>query len=73
MRNVHGARGAWVAQLAEGHPALAQVVIAQFMRSSPASGSLLSAWSLLRILCPPFVVPPRLVRARSLSLARAQK
>ena len=39
------ARGAWVAQ-SVGDPTLAQVMISQFVRSSPVSGSLLTAQSL---------------------------
>ena len=37
--------GAWVAQLVK-HPTLAQVMISQFMGSSPMSGSVLTAQSL---------------------------
>ena len=40
-------RGAWVAQLVE-HPTLAR-----FVSSSPSSGFVLTAWSLLWILCLP--------------------
>ena len=43
--------GAWVAQSVK-HPAWAQVMISQYMSSSPASGSLLSAQILLWILYP---------------------
>ena len=46
-------RGAWVAQSVEC-PALAEVMISQFVSLSPASDSLMSA---LGILCPP--APPR--------------
>ena len=38
-------RGAWMAQLVE-HPTSAQAMILQFMRSSPKSGSVLTAQSL---------------------------
>ena len=38
-------RGAWVAQLVK-LPTSAQVMISQFVGSSPASGSVLTAWSL---------------------------
>ena len=38
-------RGAWVAQ-SVGCPTSTQVMISWFMSSSPASGSLLIAWSL---------------------------
>ena len=44
-------RGAWVAQSVK-HPTLAQVMISQSVGSSPPSGSLLSAQSLLWIVCP---------------------
>ena len=37
--------GSWVAQLVK-HPTSAQVIISWLMGSSPASGSLLTAWSL---------------------------
>ena len=45
-------RGAWVAQLVK-RPTSAQVMFSQFMGSSPALGSMLTAgaWSLLQILC----------------------
>ena len=49
-------RGAWVAKSVECLT-LAQVMISQFMGSNPTSGSLLPAWSLLRILCPPLSPP----------------
>ena len=42
--------GAWVAQSVE-HLTPAQVMISRFVGSSPASGSVLRAWSLLRSLC----------------------
>ena len=38
-------RGAWVAQLVE-RPISAQVTISRSVSSSPASGSVLTAWSL---------------------------
>ena len=41
----------WVAQQVE-RPTLAQVTISQLVNSSPTWGSLLSAQSPLRILCP---------------------
>ena len=37
--------GSWVAELVK-RPTLAQVMISQFVGSSPASGSVLTAWSL---------------------------
>ena len=48
---------AWVAQSVK-HPALAQVMISRFMSSSPASGSLLAAWSPLQVLCPSLSLCP---------------
>ena len=41
--------GAWVAQLV-GYPTLTQLMISGFVGSSPTSGSVLTARSLLRIL-----------------------
>ena len=49
MALVENQRGAWVARSVEDLTS-AQVVISQFVSSSPTSGSLLSAWSLLGIL-----------------------
>ena len=49
-------RGTWVAQSVNG-PTSAQVIISQFLSSSPKSRSLLSAQSWLQILCPPTVLP----------------
>ena len=43
--------GAWVAQLVK-HPTLAQVMILQFLSSSPTTGSLLSVQSLLHTCLP---------------------
>ena len=50
--------GAWVAQSVE-RPTSAQVMISQFVGSSPALGSVLSAWSLepASILCLPLSLP----------------
>ena len=45
-------QGVWVAQWIKC-PASAQVMISRFMSLSPALGSLLSAQSLLQILCLP--------------------
>ena len=56
-------RGAWMAQSVEC-PTSAQVAILRFVSLSPASDSLLSARSPLRILCPPFSAPPLLVLSR---------
>ena len=47
--------GTWVALLVE-RLTLAQVMMSWFMGSSPPWGSLLSAQSLLRILCPPLTL-----------------
>ena len=51
IRKLEG-RGIWVAQLVN-HVLSAQVTSLQFVSSSPTSGLLLSAQSLLQILCPP--------------------
>ena len=53
----------WGAQEAQSvkRPTLTQVMISQFVSSSPTWGSLLSEQSLLRILCPPLSVPPPLI------------
>ena len=48
--------GAWVVWSVKP-PTSAQVMISQFVSSSPTSGSLLSAQSLLQILCPPLSLP----------------
>ena len=53
---VECSRGAWVAQSVE-RLTLAQVSISQFVSSSPPLGSLLSAPSLLGILCSPLSLP----------------
>ena len=65
-------RGTWVAQLVK-HLTSAQVMISRFLGSSPMSGSLLSAQSLLRILCLPLSVPPLLVLSLSLSKTNKHK
>ena len=53
MHSVLKSWGAWAAQSVE-HPTLgflsAQVMMSQFVSLSPASGSVLTAWSLLGIL-----------------------
>ena len=46
----------------------AQVVISQFVSSSPASASVLTAWSPLPVLCLPLSAPPPLALLVSLSL-----
>ena len=45
LKNYAKSQGAWVAQSVE-HPTSAQVMISQFVRLSPASGSVLMAQSL---------------------------
>ena len=59
--------GAWAAQSVK-RPTSAQVMISRFVISSPASGSVLTAWSLLQILSPPLSVPPMLMFCLSLPL-----
>ena len=61
--------GAWVAQSVE-HPALAQVMIFQSVSLSPASGSVLRAWSLEPAsdsVSPSLSAPPPLMLCLSLS------
>ena len=61
---------AWVAQLVK-HPTSLQVMISQFMRSSTASGSVLTARSLEPAwdsATPPLSAPPLLTLCLSLSL-----
>ena len=59
-------RGAWVAQSVE-HLASAQVMISRSVSLSPASGSVLTAWSLFQILCLPLSDPPLFMLCLSLS------
>ena len=54
-------------------PASAQVTISRFVSSNPASGSLLSAQSLLRILCPPLFLPLPHLHTRALSKINISK
>ena len=56
-------------------PTEAQVTISQFVTSSPVSGSVLTAWRLLPILCLPLSlsVPPPFVRVLSLSKTNIKK
>ena len=61
-------RGAWVAQSLKCLTS-AQVMISRFMSSSPASGSVLTAWSLHRILYLPLSLPLPDSRAHSLFLS----
>ena len=58
--------GAWAAQSVK-RPTSAQVMISRSVSSSPASGSVLRAWSLLRILCLPLSAPPPFMLCLSLS------
>ena len=64
--------GAWVAQSAE-RPTLAQVMISQFVGSSPASGSVLAARSLepASVLCLPLSLP--LTHSHSVSVSLKNK
>ena len=64
--------GAWVAQSVK-RPTLAQVMILQFMGLRPASGSVLTAWSLLWTLCFPrslFLTLPHSCPLSSISLSK---
>ena len=63
-------RGAWVAQSVE-HPTSARVMISRLVSSSPASGSVLTAWSLEPTsdsVSPPLSAPPLLMLCLALSL-----
>ena len=63
-------RGTWVAQLVK-HPTSAQVMISQFVSSSPALGSVLTAQSLEPTsdsVSPPFSTPPLLTLCVCLSI-----
>ena len=64
--NKHEKRGTWVTQSVK-HLTLAQVMISWFVGSSPTSGSVLTAQSLVQILCLLVSAPPPIV----LSLARS--
>ena len=64
-------RGAWVAQSVK-RPTSAQVMISQFVGSSPASGSVLTAQSLEPIsdsVSPSLSAPPLPMRCLSLPLS----
>ena len=61
--------GAWVAQLLK-RPTLAQVMISQLVSSSPASGSVLTAWSLFGFCVSLSLTLPG---SRSVSLSKANK
>ena len=67
FKNNHVWVPGWLSWLSGRLLTLAQVMISQFMRGSPSSGSLLSAQSLLRILSPSPSAPPLLVLHLSLS------
>ena len=72
FRNGEQFRGTWVVQSVED-PTLAQVMISQFMSSSPASGSVLTAQSLepaLDSVSPPVSAPPPLRLCLFLSLSK---
>ena len=60
-----GAPG-WLSQLSIQLLISARVMISEFMESSPALGSVLTAWSLLGILSPPLSAHPLLVLSLSL-------
>ena len=60
-----GLGGAWVDQVVK-HPTSAQVTISQLVSSSPTSGSVLTVWSLPRILSSLFA-PPMLVLSLKIS------
>ena len=67
--------GAWVAQLVE-RPTSAQVMISQFVSSSPESGSVLTAQNLEPAsdsVSPPLSTPAPFVLSLSLSLSLSQK
>ena len=68
-------RGAWVAQLAKRLTS-AQVMISQFVSSSPTSGSVLRAWSLKPAsdsVSPSLSAPSPLVLPPSFSLSLKNK
>ena len=68
-------RGTWVAQLVK-HQTLAQVMISQFVGSSPTSGSVLTAQSLepaYDSVSPSLSAPPLTVLSVSLSLSLSLK
>ena len=64
-------RGAWVAQ-SVGRPTSAQVTISRSASSSPASGSVLTAWSLFQIVSSLSLCPSP-VHALSLSVSKINK
>ena len=66
-----GAPG-WLSRLVK-HPTSAQVMISWFVGLSPVSGFVLTAWSLLQILCPFLSVPPPLMFCLCVSLSKINK
>ena len=72
-KDTMGGRGAlpgWLTRSSDRLSISAQVMISQFMRPSPTSGSALTDWSLLGILSPPPLLcsSPAYTHAHSLSL-----
>ena len=55
------------------HLTSVQVMISRSVGSSPTSGSLLSAQSLLRILCPPLCAPPLLALSPKINKFRKKR
>ena len=72
FKNIYNDGDAWVARSVKRLTS-ARVVILRLMGSSPASGSVLPAWSLLGILCLPLSLRPSPARAVSLSLSLKNK
>ena len=69
FKKIEQQRGAWVVQAVE-RPTWAQVMILQFVNSSPVSGSVLTAHSLepaSHSVSPSFSAPPLLMLCVSLS------
>ena len=66
LRNEEVTWGTWVAQSVE-YLTLAQVMISWFVGLSPTWGSVLTIWSLLRILPLSLSAPPLLTLSLSLS------
>ena len=58
---LHNPESGWLTLLSIRLLISAQVMILRFMGLSPASGSVLTVWSLLGILSPPLSAPPLLV------------
>ena len=64
--------GAWVAQSVK-RPTSPQVMISQFVSSSPTPGSVSRAWRLLWILCLPLSLCPCPIHTLSLSFSKINK